>query len=145
MLKSRIFSPFLTTIISLGCCGKLNITVMVENMLDEETSGEYERLQTPVRGRTAYLRRIPEKIYLVYNVNAWKISRDPLFNKNDDQVIKLEGEAYSCLENENDGGKYSIQTETSKKNINIMCLGKNRPFFLVEINSISALSFSSFM
>ena len=103
---------------------------MVENMLDEETSGEYERLETSVRGRTAYRRNIPETMYLIYNVNAWKISKDPLFNKNEDQVINLEGKAYSCPENENDGGKYSIQTETSEKKVNIKCLGIKLLFYL---------------
>ena len=98
--------------------------------MDEKTSGEYERLQTLVRGRTAYLRYIPVKIYLVYNVNAWKISIDPYFSKNDDQVINLEGDAHSCPENEKDGGKYSIQEETPQKKVNIKCLGISSLFFL---------------
>ena len=99
-------------------------------MFDEETSGEYERLQQLIRGRTAYIRSTPEKMYLVYHFDAWKISRDPYVKENYDQVIHLEGEAHSCPENGNDGGKSSIQNETLEKDVNIRCLGTNILLFL---------------
>ena len=123
LFKRQFCIAFTFQTLFTDCCGSLNVTVTVEDTLDKDTSGEYVRIQQLIRGRTAYVRNTPEKMYLIYHFDAWKISSDPLLKKNPDQIISLEGKAHSCPEIGSNRGKYYIRTEPTIQEVNIACLG----------------------
>ena len=105
------------------CCTKLNITVSNENLIDNETSGEYELMTEKIRGRPVYLRRFPQQMTLFYHENEWKMGRDPNSNDDEDLIIKVLGEAYSCPESEDNEKSYHIPTESSILEVDIKCIG----------------------
>lgn len=128
----------LTILFTLECCGRLNITVMVENEANSTLSGEYELLNGHIRGRTTYVRKMPEQMYLFYYESYWRTGRSTTIDQNTHPFIELESEVYTCPENEKNVWHYYIPnvdppSEQDNIKINVMCLGKPYPSITMHL------------